>query len=124
VILGAIERFIGVLIEHHAGNFPTWLAPVQAIVVTVTDSQIPYARGAFDKLRAAGIRVQSDFRNEKLGFKIREAQLQKIPYMLVVGDKEVENGLLAPRFRDGKNLEGMTPEQFASFIETEVKSYH
>lgn len=124
VILGAIERFIGVLIEHFAGNFPTWLAPVQAIIVTVTDNQIPYAQAAFDTLRAAGVRVQKDFRNEKLGFKIREAQLQKIPYMLVVGDKEVESGLLAPRYRDGKNLEGMTPEQFVTFIETEVKSYH
>ncbi|HBA89094.1 MAG TPA: threonine--tRNA ligase [Geobacter sp.] len=123
VILGAIERFIGVLIEHFAGNFPTWLAPVQATIVTVTDNQIPYAQTAFDKLRAAGVRVQKDFRNEKLGFKIREAQLQKIPYMLVVGDKEVENGLLAPRYRDGKNLEGMAPEQFISFIENEVKSY-
>jgi threonyl-tRNA synthetase len=124
VILGAIERFIGVLIEHYAGSFPTWLAPVQAIIVTVTDNQIPYAQAAFDTLRAAGVRVQKDFRNEKLGFKIREAQLQKVPYMLVVGDKEVENGLLAPRFRDGKNLEGMTPEQFVSFIESETKSFH
>jgi threonyl-tRNA synthetase len=123
VILGAIERFIGVLIEHFAGNFPTWLAPVQAIIVTVTDNQIPYAQAAFDTLRAAGIRVQKDFRNEKLGFKIREAQLQKIPYMLVVGDKEVESGLVTPRYRDGKNLEGMTPEQFVSFIESEVKSF-
>jgi threonyl-tRNA synthetase len=123
VILGAIERFIGVLIEHFAGNFPTWLAPVQAIIVTVTDNQIPYAQSAFDTMRAAGIRVQKDFRNEKLGFKIREAQLQKIPYMLVVGDKEVESGLVTPRYRDGKNLEGMTPEQFVSFIESEVKSF-
>jgi len=124
VILGAIERFIGVLIEHYAGSFPTWLAPVQAIIVTVTDNQIPYAEAAFNTLRAAGVRVQKDFRNEKLGFKIREAQLQKIPYMLVVGDKEVESGLLAPRYRDGKNLEGMTPEQFVSFIESETKSFH
>jgi threonyl-tRNA synthetase len=124
VILGAIERFIGVLIEHFAGNFPTWLAPVQAIILTVTDNQIPYAQEAFNTLRAAGIRVQKDFRNEKLGFKIREAQLQKVPYMLVVGDKEVESGLLTPRFRDGKNLDGMTPEQFISFIEKEVKSFH
>jgi len=123
VILGAIERFIGVLIEHFAGNFPTWLAPVQAIIVTVTDNQIPYAEAAFNTLRAAGVRVQKDFRNEKLGFKIREAQLQKIPYMLVVGDKEVESGMLAPRFRDGKNLEGMTPEQFVAFIESETKSF-
>jgi len=124
VILGAIERFIGVLIEHHAGNFPTWLAPVQAIIVTVTDNQIPYAQEAFNTLRAAGIRVQKDFRNEKLGFKIREAQLQKIPYMLVVGDKEVESGLVTPRLRNGKNLDGMTPEQFISFLEKEVKSFH
>lgn len=123
VILGAIERFIGVLIEHFAGNFPTWLSPVQAILVTVTDNQIPYAEGVFNQLRAAGVRVQKDFRNEKLGFKIREAQLQKIPYMLVVGDKEVEQGLITPRFRDGKNLEGMTPDQFITFIETEVKSH-
>ena len=124
VILGAIERFIGVLIEHYAGSFPTWLAPVQAIIVTVTDNQIPYAQAAFDTLRAAGVRVQKDFRNEKLGFKIREAQLQKVPYMLVVGDKEVESGLLAPRYRDGKNLEGMTPDQFVSFIAAETKSFH
>jgi threonyl-tRNA synthetase len=124
VILGAIERFIGVLIEHYAGSFPTWLAPVQAIIVTVTDNQIPYAEAAFNTLRAAGVRVQKDFRNEKLGFKIREAQLQKIPYMLVVGDKEVESGLLAPRYRDGKNLEGMTPDQFVSFIAAETKSFH
>jgi len=123
VILGAIERFIGVLIEHFAGNFPTWLAPVQATIVTVTDNQIPYAEMAFNTLRAAGVRVQKDFRNEKLGFKIREAQLQKIPYMLVVGDKEVEAGLVAPRFRDGKNLESMTPEQFITFIQDEVKNY-
>jgi threonyl-tRNA synthetase len=123
VILGAIERFVGVLIEHFAGNFPTWLAPVQATIVTVTDNQIPYAQAAFNALRAAGVRVQKDFRNEKLGFKIREAQLQKVPYMLVVGDKEVESGLLTPRYRDGKNLEGMTAEQFISFIESEVKSF-
>jgi threonyl-tRNA synthetase len=123
VILGAIERFIGVLIEHFAGNFPTWLAPVQATVLTVTDNQIPYAEAAFNTLRAAGVRVQKDFRNEKLGFKIREAQLQKVPYMLVVGDKEVESGLLAPRYRDGKNLEGMTPEQFVAFIDQETKSF-
>lgn len=123
VILGAIERFVGVLIEHFAGSFPTWLAPVQAVIVTVTDNQIPFAETVFTKLRAAGIRVQKDLRNEKLGFKIREAQLQKVPYMLVIGDKEVESGLVTPRFRDGKNLEGMSPDQFVSFIETEVKSY-
>ncbi|MBJ6724071.1 threonine--tRNA ligase [Geomesophilobacter sediminis] len=123
VILGAIERFIGVLIEHFAGSFPTWLAPVQAVIVTVTDNQIPFAEAVFNQLRAAGVRVQKDIRNEKLGFKIREAQLQKVPYMLVIGDKEVESGMVTPRFRDGKNLDGMTPDQFISFIQNEVKSY-
>lgn len=123
VILGSIERFIGVLIEHFAGNFPLWLAPVQAIVLTVTDNQIPYAQEVFRQLRAAGIRVQEDLRNEKLNFKIREAQLQKIPYMLVIGDKEVEQGTLTPRYRDGKNLSAMKPDEFVAFVEAEVKAY-
>jgi threonyl-tRNA synthetase len=124
VILGAIERFIGVLIEHFAGNFPVWLSPVQATVLTVTDSQIPYAKEVYASLRSAGIRVQQDFRNEKLGFKIREAQLQKIPYMLVIGDKEMEANLVTPRFRDGKNLESMLPSDFIAFIDSETKSFH
>ena len=124
VILGSIERFIGVLIEHFAGNFPVWLSPVQAIVLTVTDSQIPHAESVFNELRAAGIRVQKDLRNEKLGFKIREAQLQKIPYMLIVGDKEVESGVVTPRFRDGNNLEPMTAAAFTRFITLEVESFH
>jgi len=123
VILGSIERFIGVLIEHFAGNFPLWLAPVQATVLTVTDNQIPYAQEVFKTLRAAGLRVQEDLRNEKLNFKIREAQLQKIPYMLVIGDKEVEQGTITPRYRDGKNLQPMRPEEFVDFIASEVKGY-
>jgi len=124
VILGAIERFIGVLIEHFAGSFPLWLAPVQAIVLTVTDNQVSYANEIYTALRAAGIRVQQDFRNEKLGFKIREAQLQKIPYMLIIGDKEVESGMVTPRFRDGNNLDSMKPAELIEFIEKEVKSFH
>jgi len=124
VVLGAIERFIGVLIEHFAGNFPVWLSPVQAIIVTVTDNQIPFARQVFDTMRSSGVRVLNDFRNEKLGFKIREAQLQKIPYMLVIGDKEVETGTVAPRFRDGKNLASMKPIDFVEFIKDEVLSFH
>ena len=124
VILGSIERFIGVLIEHYAGNFPAWLAPVQAIVLTVTDNQIPYAQTVVEELRRRGVRVQHDFRNEKLGFKIREAQLQKIPYMLVVGDKEVATGTIAPRFRDGSNLSAMTPGEFVDFLSAEVASFH
>jgi threonyl-tRNA synthetase len=124
VILGSIERFIGVLIEHFAGSFPVWLSPVQAVVLTVTDNQIPYAQQVFDALRDAGVRIQKDFRNEKLGFKIREAQLQKIPYMLVIGDKEVESATLSPRFRDGKNLPAMQPTEFADFLKKEVDSFH
>jgi len=124
VILGAIERFIGVLIEHFAGNFPVWLAPVQATIVTVTDNQVPYARQVFEELRRSGIRVQKDFRNEKLGFKIREAQLEKIPYMLVIGDKEVESGTVTPRYRDGSNLEAMRTAEFADFISNETERFH
>lgn len=123
VILGSIERFIGVLIEHFAGNFPLWLAPVQAIVVTVTDSQIPYAREVVAQLRARGVRVHEDLRNEKLNFKIREAQLQKIPYMLVIGDKEVDQGTVTPRFRDGKNLDAMSAEAFADFVAEETAAH-
>ncbi|MBL0225622.1 MAG: threonine--tRNA ligase [Geobacteraceae bacterium] len=123
VILGSIERFIGVLIEHYAGSFPLWLSPVQAIVLTVTDNQIPYGQDVHAALRAAGVRVQGDFRNEKLSFKIREAQLQKIPYMLVIGDKEVEQGTVTPRFRDGTNLQPMKIDEFVSFVEQESKQF-
>ncbi len=123
VILGSIERFIGVLIEHFAGSFPLWISPVQAIVVTVTDNQVPYAQEVYRQLRNAGIRVERDVRNEKLSFKIREAQLQKIPYMLVIGDKEVEQGTVTPRYRDGKNLPAMKPEEFVDFVSRECEQY-
>ncbi|ALC16734.1 threonyl-tRNA ligase [Desulfuromonas soudanensis] len=124
VILGAIERFIGVLIEHFAGNFPLWISPVQAVVVNVTDAQAEYSEEVFATLRAQGVRVQKDLRNEKLGFKIREAQLEKIPYMLVIGDKEKETGTLAPRHRSGKNLDPMTPDEFIRFVQDECRQYH
>ncbi|MEA5113886.1 MAG: threonine--tRNA ligase [Geobacteraceae bacterium] len=123
VILGAIERFIGVLIEHHAGNFPLWLAPVQGLVLTVTDNQVPYAKTVYGELLEAGIRVQHDFRNEKLGFKIREAQLQRIPYMFVIGDKEVETGTVTARYRDGSNLPAMKVAELVDFLGREVKSF-
>lgn len=119
VILGAIERFLGVLIEHYAGAFPTWLAPVQAIIVTVTDKQLPFARSVYAQMRDAGVRVELDERNEKLGFKIREAQMQKIPYMLVIGDSEVEAGAVRPRKRDGQQLELMRPEQVIELLRNE-----
>jgi threonyl-tRNA synthetase len=123
VVLGAIERFIGVLIEHYAGNFPLWLAPVQAVVVNVTDNQAAYAEAVHRQLRAAGVRVKLDLRNEKLGFKIREAQFEKIPYMLVIGDKEMADGTVSPRFRSGQNLSPMTPEAFVQFVLDECKQY-
>ncbi len=123
VILGAIERFIGVLIEHYAGNFPLWLSPVQGMILTVTDNQIPYAQGVYSTLREAGIRVQHDFRNEKLGFKIREAQLQRVPFMFVIGDKEVETETVTPRYRDGSNLPAMKAAELIDFIQMEVKRF-
>ncbi|HPL63347.1 MAG: threonine--tRNA ligase [Syntrophales bacterium] len=123
VILGAIERFMGVLIEHYTGAFPVWLSPVQAILLTVTDKHIPYGEEVYRKLADAGIRVEKDFRNEKLGFKVREAQLQKIPYMLVVGDKEMEGKGISPRQRDGKNLGMMDPDKFISMVREQCSQY-
>ncbi len=104
VILGAIERFLGVLIEHYAGSFPTWLAPVQARVLNITDEQKEYAEKVFNELRQAGIRVEKDIRNEKLSLKIREAQLEKIPYVLVIGNREMEENTVNIRLRGGKTL--------------------
>jgi threonyl-tRNA synthetase len=121
VILGAMERFIGILIEHYGGAFPLWLAPVQAVILTVTDRNIPYGKGVYQRLCEEGIRVEQDFRNEKLGFKIREAQVQKIPYMLVIGDKEQETKTIAPRRRDGTDLGGMELEKFLALIHNERK---
>jgi threonyl-tRNA synthetase len=104
VILGAVERFLGVLIEHFGGAFPTWLAPVQARILTITDAQGTFAEHCFQELRRAGLRVENDPRNEKLGYKVREAQLQKIPYILVIGDKEVDASGVNVRLRTGENL--------------------
>ena len=119
VILGAMERFIGVLIEHYAGAFPVWLSPTQAILMTVTDQQLPYAEDVYKQLAQKGVRVEKDFRNEKLGFKIREAQVQKIPYMLVIGDREVKEGTISPRKRSGETLKPMSVEDFVKQIESE-----
>lgn len=123
VILGAIERFVGVLIEHFEGKFPLWLSPLQAVVVNVTDNQQEYAEKVFVQLRNAGIRVKKDLRNEKLSFKIREAQQEKVPYMLIIGDQEMANGTITPRFRTGKNLDPMTPEEFVSLVREECADY-
>jgi len=115
-LLGSMERFLGVLIEHYAGAFPTWLAPVQAIILTVTDRQNTYGEQLYQRLLTAGVRVEKDLRNEKLGYKIREAQLQKIPYMLVVGDREVEASGVSPRRRDGKDLKLMEADDFIRLV--------
>lgn len=116
-LLGSLERFMGVLIEHYAGNFPLWLAPIQAIAVTVTDSHNEWADEVAQRLNLAGIRAASDTRSEKLSRKIRDAQLQKIPYMLVVGDREVDERSVSPRTRKGETLESMHLEQFIEMVE-------
>jgi threonyl-tRNA synthetase len=115
-LLGSLERFFGVLIEHYAGAFPVWLAPVQAVVVPVTEKQREYASSVTDALRARGIRAQLDDRNEKLGYRIREAQVQKVPYMLVVGDKEIEARTVAVRHRHAGDLGSMEVEALAARI--------
>ena len=120
-ILGSIERFMALLIEHTGGAFPLWLAPVQSRVVTVTDQHNPYAAAVRDTLRADGWRVELDDRNEKLGFKIREAQVAKIPYALVIGDKEVQNGTLSARKRGGENLPAMPVEAFLDRLRDDVR---
>jgi threonyl-tRNA synthetase len=106
-VLGSFERFIGILIEHYEGVFPTWLAPTQAVVLNITDKQSEYARFVEDSMKNAGFRVVSDLRNEKIGFKIREHTIQKVPYLLVVGDKEVESQTVAVRARRGEDLGSM-----------------
>jgi len=121
VILGALERFIGVLIEHYAGALPTWLSPVQVAVLTVTDRNIPSGQRVLKNLLDAGMRVEGDFRNEKLGLKVREAQLNKTPYMLIIGDKESEKGDVTPRLRNGKNLPLMSQEAFIELINQEIQ---
>ncbi len=120
-LLGSFERFFGVLIEHYAGAFPVWLAPVQAIVLTVTDRQNDWAKEVEKRLLELGVRVETDLRNEKLGKKIREAQLQKIPYMLIVGDKELESKTLSPRTRKGETLEAMDIESFYALLKKECE---
>ena len=122
VILGSIERFIGILIEHYAGAFPTWLAPVQVKVLIVTDDQLEYARTVAEALQRHEIRVETDFRNEKLGYKIREAQAEKVPYMLIIGNEEVNNKTVTPRKREkGENLEPMSVEAFINHIQKECQ---
>jgi threonyl-tRNA synthetase len=118
-ILGSMERFIGILIEHHAGAFPPWLAPVQAVVMSISEHQADYAESVAQKLRKAGLRAISDLRNEKISYKIREHSLQKLPYQIVVGDKEKAAGLVAVRARGGQDLGQMSLETFVERLTRE-----
>nr|VFK01264.1 MAG: threonyl-tRNA synthetase [Candidatus Kentron sp. H]VFK01382.1 MAG: threonyl-tRNA synthetase [Candidatus Kentron sp. H]VFK04927.1 MAG: threonyl-tRNA synthetase [Candidatus Kentron sp. H] len=119
-ILGSLERFIGILIEEHAGRLPAWLAPVQAVVLTITDRQIEYAVKVRELLEERGVRVRLDLRNEKIGLKIREHTLQRVPYLLVVGDREVNQNSVAIRTRDGKDKGQIVPSAFIELLEREV----
>jgi len=120
VILGALERFLGVLIEHYGGAFPLWLAPVQMVVLPITERQHAYGEEVYHLIKEKNLRVEKDFRNEKLGFRIREAQLKKIPYMLVIGDREVENRGVSPRTREGNDLKFMSLENFLNNLKAEI----
>ncbi len=120
-ILGSLERFIGVYLEHTAGHLPAWMSPVQVALLTVTDRQLEYAKGLNKTLQAAGIRSTVDERGEKLGYKIREAQLQKIPYMLILGDKEKDNGTISVRLKNGKILESLSIQEFTEKLSGEIK---
>ena len=122
VVFGSIERFIGIITEHFAGAFPVWLSPVQAKVMPITDRTAEYAKDVAAKLSAAGVRVETDLRNEKIGYKIREAQMQKTPYMLVIGDREAESGAVAVRTRGGEDLGAMPLDAFIERITGEIKS--
>jgi threonyl-tRNA synthetase len=119
-VFGSMERFIGILIEEHAGAFPAWLAPVQAAVLTITDQQAEHARHVEETLKKQGFRVESDLRNEKIGFKIREHTLQRIPYMLVIGKREAQDGTVAVRTRKGEDLGVMTLEAFGARLATDI----
>jgi threonyl-tRNA synthetase len=121
-ILGSLERFIGILIEHHAGALPLWLAPTQAVVLNITDNQADYARKVEESLRNQGLRVKSDLRNEKIGFKIREHTIRRVPYLLVIGDREAEAGTVAVRTRGGKDLGSLPLGQLAEGLQTESAS--
>ncbi len=123
-IVGSLERFIGILIENHAGALPLWLAPVQAVVLNITDRQAGYAREIEARLRSAGLRVRSDLRNEKITYKIREHSLQKLPYQLIVGDKEMQALQVAVRTRGGEDLGAMPVDALLARLREEVAARH
>jgi threonyl-tRNA synthetase len=120
VVFGSIERFIGILIEHFAGKFPVWLSPLQVKILPITDKQEGYANELCAKMKGAGIRVSVDDRNEKIGYKIREAQMEKVPYMLVVGANEAEAGLVAVRRRDQGDMGTMNADEFIQTLLSDI----
>ncbi len=122
-ILGSLERFIGILIEEHAGKLPVWLSPVQAVVTGITDKQADYVENVVQQLKKSGLRASSDLRNEKIGFKIREHTLARVPYILVAGDREIESNTIAVRSRDGKDLGAMNIDEFSALLFEEIKTY-
>jgi threonyl-tRNA synthetase len=119
-ILGSLERFIGILIEEYAGAFPLWLAPVQVAVMGITDKQAEYVKNIEKTLQSRGLRAKADLRNEKIGFKIREHTLQRVPYLLVIGDREVENSTVAVRTRTGEDLGAMTVDEVVDKLHREI----
>ena len=121
-IVGSMERFIGILIENHAGALPAWLSPVQAVVMNITDAQAEYAQEISKSLQKQGLRVQLDLRNEKITYKIREHSLQKVPYFVVVGDKEKADGTVAVRARGNQNLGVMSLDDFSQKIAQDIAS--
>ncbi len=122
-VLGSLERFIGVLLEHYADGLPLWLAPWQAVVMNITDGQSEYALKVEKELRNAGFRVRSDLRNEKIGFKIRQHSMERVPYLLVVGDREAESGQIAVRTQKGKDLGAMALESFVARVKSEIAAH-
>ncbi|MDH5433222.1 MAG: His/Gly/Thr/Pro-type tRNA ligase C-terminal domain-containing protein, partial [Gammaproteobacteria bacterium] len=119
-VLGSLERFIGILIEEYAGKFPPWLAPVQAVIMNITDKQSEYVSQCVEQLNDMGFRVNADLRNEKIGFKIRQHTLQRVPYLLVVGDKEMESATLSLRTRSGKDLGSFSLDGFVAKMNEDI----
>jgi len=121
-LMGAMERFMGTLIEHHAGAFPVWLAPVQVSLIPIADRHVEYAQGVADQLREAGLRVELDDRSERMNAKIRDAQVQKVPYMLVMGDREIEVGQVSVRLRSQEDLGPMSIEIFLERAASDIEA--
>lgn len=119
-ILGSLERFIGILIEQHAGTFPVWLSPVQAMVINIADRHADYAAQIHKTLEQQGVRVKIDLRNEKIGFKIREHSMQRVPYLLIVGDKELENNTISVRTQKGEDLGSLSISEYTERLKAEI----